>query len=68
MWLYREPHIKTLVANERKEGAKENKKASSDSSNSKTRGHPDVFICGERHQIKDCVKWKQVLALTKKKP
>ena len=43
LWLYREPHIKTLVANKRKQGAKESRKASSGSGDSKTRGHPDVL-------------------------
>ena len=29
---------------------------------------PRCFICGEGHQMKDCAQWKQVVALTKKKP
>ena len=42
-WLYREPHHRTLVVSERKEGERENKKASSSKGNSGTRGHPDVL-------------------------
>ena len=42
-WLYREPHHRTLVARERKEGVKANKKANSGRGNSETKGHPDVL-------------------------
>ena len=42
LWLYREPHHRTLVAKERKEGAKGNKKAGS-SGNKGTKDHPDVL-------------------------
>ena len=43
-WVYREPHHKTLVARERKEGAKVNRKASSGKGSSETKGHPDVLF------------------------
>ena len=42
-WLYKEPRHRTLVANERKEGPKANRKASSSRGNSEARGHPDVL-------------------------
>ena len=42
-WLYRELRHRTLVAKERKEGAKANKKASSGSGSSKAKDHPDVL-------------------------
>ena len=29
---------------------------------------PRCFIYGEGHPMKDCAQWKQVVALTKKKP
>ena len=41
-WLYREPHHITLVARERKAGAKANRKASSGRGSSETKDHPDV--------------------------
>ena len=44
LWFYREPRHRTLVANERKEGAKENKKASSSKGNSKIKGHPKILF------------------------
>ena len=43
MLLYREPHHRTLVANERKEGARENRKASNGKGNSEIKGHPNVL-------------------------
>ena len=42
-WLYREPPHRTLVARERKEGAKVNKKASSSRDSSEAKDHPNVF-------------------------
>ena len=42
-WLYREPRHRTLVARERKDGAKVNKKTSSDRGSSEARGHLDVL-------------------------
>ena len=42
-WLCRELRHRTLVANERKEGARTNKKASSGSGNSEAKDHPDVL-------------------------
>ena len=41
-WLCREPHLRTLVARERKEGAKGNKKASSGRGSSEAKDLPDV--------------------------
>ena len=41
-WLYRELHLRTLVARERKEGGRTNKKASSGRGSSEARDHPDV--------------------------
>ena len=43
-WLYRELRHITLVTSERKEGARENKKASNGRGNSGTKGHPDVLF------------------------
>ena len=42
--LYRDSHHRTLVANKRKEGARESKKASSSNGNSETSDHPDVLF------------------------
>ena len=42
--MYKEPRHKTLVANERKEGARESRKADSGSGNNETKGHPDVLF------------------------
>ena len=41
-WLYREPHHRTLVVNERKEGVRAKRKASSGRGNSEAKGHPNA--------------------------
>ena len=56
-WLYREPRHKTLVANERKEGARENKKASSSRGSSEARDHPNV-LCVVRVEM---FHWQKIL-------
>ena len=43
-WSYRELHLITLVARGRKEGARENKRASSGKGSSETKDHPDVLF------------------------
>ena len=43
-WLYGEPRHRNLVARERKEGAKVNRKASSSRGSSEARDHPDVLF------------------------
>ena len=42
-WLYRELRHRTLVAKERKEGVKANRKASSGRGSSEAKDHPDVL-------------------------
>ena len=42
-WLYRELRHRTLVAKERKEGPKADRKASSGSGNREAKDHPDVL-------------------------
>ena len=61
--MYKEPCHITLVANKRKEEARESRKVGKGSGNIETGGHPDVLS-----MVKDCAWWKQVLVLTKKKP
>ena len=50
----------------RKKTKKENRRVDSGVSKM-TRGNPDIFICGEAHQMRDCAQWRQMAALKKEK-